>query len=267
MFRPMQRLQEQFRDAVNAFLARTGTPAARLGARVLRDPSFVSRLRRGRVPTLETADRVLPHIGQAPLGPAFRAEVDSFLRLTGTKEYLFGMEAVGDPSFVSRLRKGASPRLDTVERARRWMFTHCDAVQRKAMEARTAGALSPLIPVDAGQWGDTRGKNNRRRGNSEGENDHNNPGNKNGGNASMRGQNQNQQQNPNSKYLDTREAADFLGLSNRTLDRYRVTGEGPVFHKFGSRIRYALADLEAWAVARRMRSTSEDGAGAWRESP
>ena len=37
----------------------------------------------------------------------------------------------------------------------------------------------------------------------------------------------------------------------RTLDRYRVSGEGPVFHQFGSRVRYLLADVEAWASARR----------------
>ena len=60
------------------------------------------------------------------------------------------------------------------------------------------------------------------------------------------------------KYLGTREAAAFLGLSPRTLDRYRVTGEGPAFHKFGSRILYAKADLETWAAARRMTSTSDD---------
>ena len=35
----------------------------------------------------------------------------------------------------------------------------------------------------------------------------------------------------------------FLGLSPRTLDRYRVTGEGPTFFKFGSRVRYSKADL------------------------
>ena len=34
-------------------------------------------------------------------------------------------------------------------------------------------------------------------------------------------------------YLSTREAAEYLGLSARTLDRYRVSGEGPVFHRFG----------------------------------
>ncbi len=61
-----------------------------------------------------------------------------------------------------------------------------------------------------------------------------------------------------SKYLGTREAAAWLGLSPRTLDRYRVSGDGPAFHRFGSRVRYLAADLEAWASARRL-PTSDDG--------
>ena len=60
-------------------------------------------------------------------------------------------------------------------------------------------------------------------------------------------------------YLDTRAAAAHLGLSPRTLDRYRVSGEGPEFYKLGTRVRYRLADLEAWAASRRRRSTSDDG--------
>ena len=60
-------------------------------------------------------------------------------------------------------------------------------------------------------------------------------------------------------YLSTREAAEWLGLSPRTLDRYRVTGDGPVFHRLGSRVRYLLADIEAWAQAGRRTSTSDDG--------
>ena len=60
-------------------------------------------------------------------------------------------------------------------------------------------------------------------------------------------------------YLDTRAAAAHLGLSPRTLDRYRVSGEGPAFYKLGTRVRYRLADLEAWAESRRRRSTSDDG--------
>ena len=62
-----------------------------------------------------------------------------------------------------------------------------------------------------------------------------------------------------SQYMSTRGAAAFLGLSPRTLDRYRVSGEGPVFHKFGSSVRYARSDLQSWAEARRRSSTSDDG--------
>lgn len=65
-------------------------------------------------------------------------------------------------------------------------------------------------------------------------------------------------------YLSTRQAAEWLGLSPRTLDRYRVSGEGPTFHRFGARVRYLLADLEAWATARRRTSTSDDGVAAGR---
>ena len=68
-------------------------------------------------------------------------------------------------------------------------------------------------------------------------------------------------------YLSTRQAAEWLGLSTRTLDRYRVSGDGPVFHRFGGRVRYLRADLDAWASTRRRASTSDDGsalAGAGR---
>ena len=55
-------------------------------------------------------------------------------------------------------------------------------------------------------------------------------------------------------YLDTRGAASFLGLSPRTLDRYRKTEQGPEYFQFGSRIRYLKSDVAAWAAARRVRS-------------
>ncbi|MXX88095.1 MAG: helix-turn-helix domain-containing protein [Boseongicola sp. SB0665_bin_10] len=60
-------------------------------------------------------------------------------------------------------------------------------------------------------------------------------------------------------YLDTQRAARHLGLSAKTLSRYRVSGGGPVFHRFGSRIRYRRDDLEDWADSRRRASTSDDG--------
>lgn len=63
------------------------------------------------------------------------------------------------------------------------------------------------------------------------------------------------------KYLSTRKAAKHLGLSPRTLDRYRVTGGGPVYHLFGTAVRYLEEDLDEWSRTRRRRSTSDDGSG------
>ena len=68
-------------------------------------------------------------------------------------------------------------------------------------------------------------------------------------------------------YLSTRRAAEHLGLSPRTLDRYRVTGGGPVYHLFGTAVRYLREDLDLWAVNRRRRSTSDDGSGNPRPGP
>ena len=65
--------------------------------------------------------------------------------------------------------------------------------------------------------------------------------------------------NDERNYLSTCEAAEYLGLSARTLRRYRVTGDGPVFHRFGARVRYRREDLDAWAAARRRLSTVDDG--------
>ena len=60
-------------------------------------------------------------------------------------------------------------------------------------------------------------------------------------------------------YLSTHQAARLLGLSAKTLARYRVAGSGPVFHRFGGRIRYLREDLQAWAASRRRASTVDDG--------
>jgi hypothetical protein len=59
------------------------------------------------------------------------------------------------------------------------------------------------------------------------------------------------------RYLTNLEAADFLRLSPRTLEKQRVQGGGPRFRKFGRRVMYALADLEAWADARSFAMTSD----------
>ena len=61
----------------------------------------------------------------------------------------------------------------------------------------------------------------------------------------------------NPEFLTTDEAAAFLRLSPRTLEKQRVIGGGPKFRKFGRRVMYAVADLDAWAAERSFESTSD----------
>jgi hypothetical protein len=51
--------------------------------------------------------------------------------------------------------------------------------------------------------------------------------------------------------------AEHLGLSTRTLERLRLEGRGPAFHKFGRRVMYRWSDVLAWAQGQRRTSTSE----------
>jgi excisionase family DNA binding protein len=62
------------------------------------------------------------------------------------------------------------------------------------------------------------------------------------------------------KYLHTESAASYLGLSKSTLEKSRISGNGPPFRKLGRRVLYAIADLDAWADNCRRNSTSEVGA-------
>ena len=59
--------------------------------------------------------------------------------------------------------------------------------------------------------------------------------------------------------LTTDEAALFLRLSPRTLEKQRVLGGGPRFRKFGARVVYARSDLRAWADSRSYSMTSDPG--------
>jgi len=60
--------------------------------------------------------------------------------------------------------------------------------------------------------------------------------------------------------LTVEEAATRLKLSKHTLNRWRVTGEGPPFVKYGPRlVRYGVATLDEWERSRVHGSTSEYG--------
>ena len=59
------------------------------------------------------------------------------------------------------------------------------------------------------------------------------------------------------RYLRTKEAAEFLSLSARTLEKHRTYGTGPAYRKLGGRVVYAVDDLEAWAERGAVTSTSD----------
>ena len=63
------------------------------------------------------------------------------------------------------------------------------------------------------------------------------------------------------RYLRTPEAARFLSLSGRTLEKHRTYGTGPAYRKIGGRVVYSLEDLQAWATRGAKTSTSDPGQG------
>ncbi len=59
--------------------------------------------------------------------------------------------------------------------------------------------------------------------------------------------------------LTTAEAAEYRGLSRRTLEKRWGSGGGPRYLKLGRLVKYRVRDLEEW-IARSLRiSTSDPG--------
>ncbi|MDE0389999.1 MAG: helix-turn-helix domain-containing protein [Rhodospirillales bacterium] len=202
--------------------------ARRFGTEAMGDPCFDVSLARGRALRLHTADRALSFMGRPPLGPLLRAEVEAFLAVSGTKASVLGGEALGNPSFVGRLRRGASPQLSTFDRVRAWMAANASEDELRAVRERLADVPDPFEETrDAAQ-------------------------------TPAIGVNTEEDSRADGNLLHTREAAARLGLSPKTLERYRASGEGPAFRKPGARVRYRPSDLDAWAAARRWTSLSRE---------
>lgn len=51
------------------------------------------------------------------------------------------------------------------------------------------------------------------------------------------------------RMLRTEEAARWLRLSGRTLEKHRCSGTGPSYRRLGGRVVYVLDDLQAWVDA------------------
>ena len=150
-------------------------------------PGFVGLHARGRPLRVDTADRVLAFMGHPPLGPLLRAEVEAFLVVSGTKVSILGEEAVGNPSFVGRLRRGASPYLKTFDRVRAWMAANATGEEIRVIRERLADLPDPFD----GTW-DAAGEP--------------------GAAADV-------DERAGENHLNTREAAAWLGLSPKTLER------------------------------------------------
>lgn len=60
---------------------------------------------------------------------------------------------------------------------------------------------------------------------------------------------------PPKKYLSPEEAAAYLGLSMPLLAKWRGDGEGPAYSKVGTRVSYAVEDLDGFMAERRVRGS------------
>ena len=228
----MATLDETIRQAVQAYLARTGMSERKLGAFAAGDPSLVPRLMAGGSTTLHTADALLRYMDEPPIGLQFASEVEAFLFETGIGERQFGSKAAGDSSFVTKLRNGAGLRLYTVERVRAWM-----RVNKRALLAALqngTGETSPAASPDPAAR-DTRAATTA------------NPSS--GDARPLEGTTP--ARHDAKALLSTAEAAALLALSASTLKRYRAEGRGPPFLRLGGRVRYMRADLLKWALAHR----------------
>ncbi|WP_259919169.1 AlpA family transcriptional regulator [Jannaschia sp. M317] len=53
------------------------------------------------------------------------------------------------------------------------------------------------------------------------------------------------------------QVADLVCQSVRTLQKWRVTGQGPAFYKLGQSVRYRYAEVQGWVASRRVKHTTE----------
>jgi excisionase family DNA binding protein len=57
--------------------------------------------------------------------------------------------------------------------------------------------------------------------------------------------------------MTTKQAAELLCISHRTLEQMRLKGGGPVYLKVGRLVRYSSAALDEWLLANQRKSTSD----------
>lgn len=58
-------------------------------------------------------------------------------------------------------------------------------------------------------------------------------------------------------FLNSPQAAYYLRMSNRQMERLRSRGDGPCFRRHGRYVRYHIDDLDAWSKGTRMPSEGD----------
>jgi hypothetical protein len=62
------------------------------------------------------------------------------------------------------------------------------------------------------------------------------------------------------RYLDVHQAADYIGVTPRTLEAWRHRGGGPVFLRISNRlVKYRIEDLDTFMESKLRTSTSDNG--------
>ena len=64
------------------------------------------------------------------------------------------------------------------------------------------------------------------------------------------------------RFVNVSEASSYTGISISQLNKYRVFGGGPTYHKIGRRVIYTYDDLDFWLAAYRRVTTSDVGDAA-----
>ena len=228
----MASFDANLRDSICRHLRGSGMSRTGFGRHVLSDPGFAARYLDGRTSVrLDTADRIRTFVGDIPFRPVFLAEIEGFVELTGIGPWAVGHCATRQSGFVARLRAGASPWLTTIDRVRCWIQRQLPPGDRRSYLDGIAEATGFASQSASGG-------------------------------AAAYAQNGERRMTTPPKLMTTAAAADYLGLSPRTLERYRVTGGGPRFRKIGRWVRYVPADLANWLDDCARVSTSDDGRAA-----
>jgi predicted DNA-binding transcriptional regulator AlpA len=59
------------------------------------------------------------------------------------------------------------------------------------------------------------------------------------------------------RFVRTPEAAEYCGIGESTLEKYRVYGGGPTYLKAGRTVLYDVDDIDRWLASLRRKSTSK----------